>query len=83
MAVDPLRTVEQIRYEKRGHAILDDHFIQRHGASEFMGITDAQYQTGIDRIKSAICEAEARGKEAVFKTEMQLKMLVGSLGSAL
>jgi ubiquinone/menaquinone biosynthesis C-methylase UbiE len=73
----PLRTVELLKYEKRGRAILDDHFIQRHGSSQFMGLTDAQYQTGIDRIKSVIAEAEARGEEAVFKSELQLKMAVG------
>lgn len=78
-AVSPLRTVEFIRYEKRGRAILDDHFIQRHGTSQFMGLTDAQYQAGIDRIKSAIAETEARGEEAVFKSELQLKMAVGKI----
>jgi SAM-dependent methyltransferase len=77
LAVQPLCIVEHIRYEKLGCAILDDHFIQRHGASQFMGLTDAQYQAGIDRIKRALAEAEARGEEAVFQTEMQLKMVVG------
>ncbi len=42
-----------------------------------MGLTDAQYQAGIERIKSAITEAESRGEEAVFRTEMQLNMAVG------
>ena len=79
LTVRPPRTVEHISNEKRGHAILDDHFIQRYGASEFMGLTDAQYQAGIDRIKSAISEAEARGEEAVFHAELQLKMVVGRL----
>jgi SAM-dependent methyltransferase len=78
-AVSPLRTVEFIKYEKRGRAILDDHFIQWHGTSQFMGLTDAQYQTGIDRIKSTIAETEARGEEAVFKSELQLKMAVGRI----
>jgi SAM-dependent methyltransferase len=77
LAVRPLRTVEHISNEKRARAILDDHFIQRHGASVFMGLTDAQYQAGIDRIKLAIAEAEARGEEAVFNAELQLKMAVG------
>jgi len=44
-----------------------------------MGLTDAQYQAGIDRIKSAIAETEARGEEAVFKSELQLKMAVGKI----
>ncbi len=79
LAVRPLCTVEHIHYEKRGCAILDDHFIQRHGASEFMGLTDAQYQAGIDGIKAAIAEAEARGEEAVFSSAFQLKMAVGYL----
>ncbi len=77
LAVQSLRTVEQIRSEKRGRAILDDHFIQRHSASHFLGLTDAQYQAGIDRIKLAIAQAEARGEEAVFKSEFELKMMVG------
>jgi ubiquinone/menaquinone biosynthesis C-methylase UbiE len=73
------RTVERIIHEKRGSAILDDHFIQRHGTSQFMGLTDAQYQAGLDRIKAALVEAEARGEEAVFKSELQLKMVAGRL----
>jgi len=77
LAVQSLRTVEYISYEKHGRAILDDHFIQRHGTSQFMGLTDAQYQAGINRIKLAITRAEARGEEAVFKAELQLKMVVG------
>jgi hypothetical protein len=44
-----------------------------------MGITDAQYKAGIDRIRLAIAKAEARGEEAVFNTDMQLKMVVGFL----
>jgi SAM-dependent methyltransferase len=79
LAVRPLRIIENIRYEKRGRAILDDHFIQRYGASQFMGLTDAEYQGGIASIKSAINKAEARGEEAVFKSELQLKMAVGRI----
>lgn len=73
------RTVEHIQNEKLGRAILGDHFIQRHGTSQFMGLTEAQYQSGIDHIKLAIAEAEARGEEAVFKSEIQLKMVVGRI----
>ena len=44
-----------------------------------MGLTDAQYQAGIDRIRLAIAEAEARGEEAVFSTDLPLRMVVGFL----
>jgi ubiquinone/menaquinone biosynthesis C-methylase UbiE len=77
LTVRPLCTVEHIRSEKHGRAILDDPFMSRHSSSQFMILTDSQYQAGIDRIKSSIAEAEARGEEAVFKTEVQLKMVVG------
>lgn len=42
-----------------------------------MGLTDAQYQAGINRMKAAIAEAEARGEEAVFRAELQLTMVMG------
>jgi SAM-dependent methyltransferase len=77
LVVQPMRTVEHIRIEKRGRAILDDHFIQRYGTSQFMGLTDAQYRAGIERIKSAIDRAETRGEEAVFRADLSLKMVVG------
>jgi SAM-dependent methyltransferase len=77
LAVQPLYEVENIESEIRGREILDYHFYQRHGTSTLMGITDAQYQTGIDRIKRVIAEAEARGEEASFKTDFQLLMAVG------
>jgi ubiquinone/menaquinone biosynthesis C-methylase UbiE len=79
LSVRPRQTVEHIRSQKRGRSILADHFIQRQGTSTLMGITEAQYQGGIDRIRLAIAEAEARGEEAAFNTDMQLKMVVGFL----
>lgn len=77
LIVEQPRTIEHVRSQKRGREILDDHFIQRSGASQLRVLTDAQYRAGIERIKAAICEAEARGDEAVFKTDLQLKILVG------
>ncbi len=53
LVVHPLRTVEHIRSEKRGRAILDDHFIQRYGTSQFMGLTDTEYQFGITGLAAA------------------------------
>ena len=76
-AIQPPHTVEHISYEKRGRAVLEDHFIQRYGVSPFIGLTDAQYQAGIERIQSSIAEAEARGEEAVFKTELKLNIIIG------
>ena len=73
---DPL-TVEHIKTEKRGLDILDDHFIQRYGTSQFMGLTAAQYRQGIESIKLAISEAESKGEQAVFNADLQLKMVVG------
>jgi ubiquinone/menaquinone biosynthesis C-methylase UbiE len=77
LLLQPLQTVEHVCYERRGAGILEDHFIQRCGASSFMRMTDRQYEVGIDRIKSAIAEAEARGEVAVFRTEFDIKMMVG------
>ncbi len=77
LVVQPMRTVEHIRIEKRGRAILEDHFIQRYGTSQFMGLTDAQYRAGIERIKSTIDRAETRGEEAVFRADLSLKVVVG------
>jgi hypothetical protein len=53
LVIPPLRTVEHISDEKRGGATLDDNFIQRHGTSTLMGLTDSQYRAGIDRVKPA------------------------------
>ena len=77
LVIRPLRAVEHISQETRGRAILDHHFIQRHGTSQFIGLTEAQYQEGIGRLKAAIAKAEAHGEEAVFAAELQLKMVVG------
>lgn len=79
LVVNPPRTVEHILNEKKGREILGDHFIQRYGTSQFMGLTEAQYQAGVDRIKLTIIEAEARGEEAVFRSDIRLKMVVGRI----
>ncbi len=75
--VEPLRVAQHIHKEHRGRSVLSDHFLQRGGTSQLFLLTDAQYQAGIDRITRVIEEAEARGEEAVFRTDIQLYVAVG------
>jgi ubiquinone/menaquinone biosynthesis C-methylase UbiE len=76
-AAEAPRVAESIYTEYRGRAILDDYFIKKGSTSQFFYLTDAQYQAGIDRITRVIEEAEARGAEAIFRTDIQLHVVVG------
>ncbi len=76
-SIEPLRAAERIYKEHRGRAVLSDHFMQRGGTSQLFLLTDEQYQAGIDRITRVIEAAEARGEEAVFRTDIQLYVAVG------
>lgn len=71
------RTVEHIRGTLTGRAVLDDHFLQKSSTSQLILLSDEAYQAGLDRIKTALAEAEAANKTLVFPTSIFLDMLAG------
>jgi ubiquinone/menaquinone biosynthesis C-methylase UbiE len=71
------RPVAHIVDHLRGRAVFDSPFLQKDACSQLALLTDEAYQTGLRRMEAAIADADARGEEIVFPTDICLTMLTG------
>ncbi len=71
------RPVERIIDHKTSATVLDDPFLQKHTSSQLALLSDTEYATGVQRIKTAIAEAEAAGNTLRFPTELIMEMVWG------
>jgi SAM-dependent methyltransferase len=67
--------VERIVGQHAGRAVLDNHFIQRHGTSQLTLLTDEAYAAGLKRLGLALDEAEAAGEPLVLAVDISLAMV--------
>lgn len=74
------RLVAHIRDDKVGRAVLKDPFLRKKAVSQLTLLSDADYAAGLQRIRAALEQAEARGETLVFCTDLQIGMLVGQVG---
>jgi len=71
------RVVEHIMGHHRGRAVLEDPILQKHGTSQLALLTDEAYTAGMNRIRTALDEAEAAGRTLVFPVDISLTMVTG------
>ena len=76
------QTAEHIVGESSGREVLDSHFLQKNGTSQLALLTDEAYAAGLQRIESALAEAETRGETITFATDVSLTMMTGFLPEA-
>ncbi|HLF03462.1 MAG TPA: class I SAM-dependent methyltransferase [Anaerolineales bacterium] len=78
---DPVewQVIEKIKSELTGRAVLDDHFLQKHGTSQLALLSDEVYAAGRRAIESAIARAEANGQTISFMVDVSLVMITGFL----
>ena len=57
--------------------MLDDPFLQKNASSQLTLLSDAEYAAGVQRIKTAIVEAEVAGKTLIFPTGLIIDMVWG------
>lgn len=69
--------VERIVDDKTDATVLDDPFLQKHTSSQLALLSDAAYTAGVQRIKTAIAEAEIAGKTLIFPTGLIMDMVWG------
>ncbi len=72
------RLVERIIDHKTSATVLDDPFLQKHTSSQLALLSDAAYAAGVQRIKTAVAEAETAGKTLIFPTELIMEMVCGT-----
>jgi ubiquinone/menaquinone biosynthesis C-methylase UbiE len=71
------RLVEHITDHKTSVTILDDPFLQKHTSSQLALLSDTAYAAGVQRIKTAVAEAQTAGKTLIFPTELVMEMVWG------
>jgi ubiquinone/menaquinone biosynthesis C-methylase UbiE len=71
------KTVEHIRNIHMGRSVLKEPFIKHSATSQLALLSEGEYQAGIQKIKTAIEEAEAKNEQAVFSSDIQVKMFLG------
>jgi SAM-dependent methyltransferase len=69
------RVAEHIQQEFVGRAVLENPFTQKHGSSQLAMLSDAAYTAGLNRLRTAI--AEANGTQPIFVTDQWLTLLIG------
>jgi SAM-dependent methyltransferase len=76
--------VDQIHDTKFGTAVLDDPFLKKEACSQLALLSDEAYQAGLQRIRTALAQAEAAGNTPVFQSDLTIAMLTAQkdLGAA-
>jgi len=70
--------VEHISEKFVGDAVFDNnYFLEKGSSSQLILLSDEAYQVGLERMRSAVAAAKARGKEVVFNTEIKNWMTYG------
>jgi hypothetical protein len=60
-----------------GRAVLGDPFLKQNSTSQLALLSVDVYQTGIQNIKLAITEAQKRGEQITFHSDLFIKMCLG------
>ena len=72
-----LTMAEEITNPKKGAAVLNDPFLAKHACSQLALLSDQAYAAGLQRIRQALAEAEARGETLIFQNTILIHQLVG------
>ena len=71
------QTAEHILNVHVGEAVLSDPFLKHNSTSQLALLSSDSYQSGLQNIKSAITEAEARNEYISFRSDFFVKMYLG------
>jgi ubiquinone/menaquinone biosynthesis C-methylase UbiE len=69
-------TPERILNTQRGRAVLDDPFLQKHGTSQLVLLSDEAYQAGLARLRQALDDAESMGEILEFVSDLWMSAIV-------
>lgn len=71
------QVAENIRNIHVGEAVLKDPFLKQNATSQLALLSVEDYQTGLERIRTALTEASAKQQRMVFRSEIAVKMQLG------
>jgi hypothetical protein len=72
-----LRLVDEMGRPKHGREVLQDPFLEKNATSQLILLSDQAYAAGLERIRSAVENAEATGETLIFRNTIRLQMLTG------
>ena len=75
------REVQHLPVRVPARAALEQGRLEKSATSQFGILTDEQYRQGLDRIRSAIESAEARGETLYLTADLRLYATLGSVAS--
>ncbi|MBI1936514.1 MAG: methyltransferase domain-containing protein [Ignavibacteriales bacterium] len=64
-----------VKNNKTGRDVLQDHFLDKRGASQLALLSDEEYQSGLEKIKEDILKAEQLNEEIVFHVKLNFYAL--------
>lgn len=64
-----------VQNNKTGRNVLQDHFLDKRGASQLALLSDEEYQSGLEKIKEDILKAEQLNEEIVFHVKLNFYAL--------
>jgi hypothetical protein len=72
--------VERIHDLKIGWEVLEAPVLEKNATSQLALLSDEEYASGLRRIRDALEQAESKGEELVFASDILLGMLVARAG---
>jgi ubiquinone/menaquinone biosynthesis C-methylase UbiE len=69
--------VENIYQTFVNDAVFDNYFLEKSSCSQLILLSDEAYKAGLDRMQTAVAEAQTKGKEIVFSTDIKNWMTYG------
>lgn len=69
--------VQLIGSEILGQEILKSYWLRKDSSSQLILLSEEAYQAGLQRIHRAVSEAQAKGEQIVFKTQLKNRMCHG------
>ena len=73
-------TIERVEERVSGREVLSDYFLERDSNSTLALLSEAEYGSGIERLRRHLVEAETAGETPEFTTHMELLMINGRVG---
>jgi SAM-dependent methyltransferase len=72
-----LRPVDELGKPKYGREVLQDPFLEKNATSQLILLSDQAYAAGLERIRSALENAETMGETLIFRNTIRIQMLTG------
>jgi ubiquinone/menaquinone biosynthesis C-methylase UbiE len=69
--------VQLIGSELFGQEILESYWLRKDSSSQLILLSEEAYQAGLQRLRQAVSEAQARGEQIVFKAQLKNRMCYG------